>query len=115
VQPAAPATAAASGPVVQARPGASTTLVTEAPAPGPRTTGTAPIVIPPNLIDRTTLLPQPPPRKPRGTRSSAGASAPVAGAASAAGTGPAASGAAASAAEAQLGAATQAPAADANR
>jgi hypothetical protein len=111
-QPAAPAAVAAPGPVaVQARPGASTTLVTEAPAPQPRVSATAPILIPPNLIDRTTLLPKPPPRKPKSARTPA--SAPAAGPASAAGAGAAASGPAMAAAVVEPAAAP--PAAEAGR
>jgi hypothetical protein len=83
-----PAAAGGTGPLnVQARPGASTTLVTEAPATARQAASTAPILIPPNLIDRTTLLPTPPPRKPKATRAPAASSAPAAGPASAAGPG----------------------------
>jgi hypothetical protein len=58
--------------LVQARPGASTTLITKSPTPAtPPRTGAVPIAVPPEMIDRTTLLPQPAGKLPKPARTAA--------------------------------------------
>jgi hypothetical protein len=58
--------------LVQARPGASTTLITKSPAPAtPPRTGAVPIAVPREMIDRTTLLPQPAAKLPKPARTAA--------------------------------------------
>lgn len=52
--------------MVQAQPGATTTLISKTPAPPPHETAGEPkIALPPERVNRTTLLPQPTPPEPR--------------------------------------------------
>jgi hypothetical protein len=83
VPPSKPATPKAVAPtVIQAQPGATTTLISKTPAPPPHEKAGEPkIAVPPDRVNRATLLPQPAPApSPRTDRAltapSAGASSP---------------------------------------